>query len=621
MINLTNSLTCLTAFLVGAPLLASAQPSGDELPNSPAVAPQAVSPGAQKAQAPEASWISETCPTFSWGAVEDAERYELAIYDAQWNPSTEAQAQADSGQPLQQIAIDAPATAWTPAGDQCLEGGADCVWFVRAETEEGLSPWSKGASFTIDFDADGLSQAVRRELSAQLSQPHVWREGLRQVFGDSLLSSTTLTRNRMAVAIEDNTSSHDGDPAELSARETLSLLSSPTPQAAATSFPNPSALKTSGPNGVVFGGTFGEGGIPAEGAGTRFMWYPGKSALRAGTVTGTDWDDPDVGDYSVALGLNTTASGTYSTAMGRETLASGDWSTAMGGFTRATAGTSTAMGYGAVASGSASVAVGVFASATGHYSIAMGSNTLARSAYEMVIGRYNEDYNPISPTGWNADDHLFVIGNGTSDASRSNAVVVEKSGNVGLGRSFASYQLHLSRDSAAKPGTTTWQTTSDARLKRVSGAYEPGLEAIARLNPVRFHYEVDNARGHDPAPEYVGFIAQEVEPVIPEAISEGTDGYLDFNMHAVNVALVNAVKELKAQNDAQQARIDALEAENAQLAVRQDQALEQQVELAVLREHDARLSAMQSRLSKLESALVSRKLVDGDEKGSVALAD
>jgi len=38
--------------------------------------------------------------------------------------------------------------------------------------------------------------------------------------------------------------------------------------------------------------------------------------------------------------------------------------------------------------------------------------------------------------------------------------------------------------------------------------------------------------------------------VFPEAVSEGPEGYLDFNMHPVNVALVNAVKELRAENEA-----------------------------------------------------------------------
>jgi len=50
----------------------------------------------------------------------------------------------------------------------------------------------------------------------------------------------------------------------------------------------------------------------------------------------------------------------------------------------------------------------------------------------------------------------------------------------------------------------------------------------------------------DSQKEQIGFIAQEVLKVFPEAVTEAKDGYLDFNMHPVNVALVNAIKELQS---------------------------------------------------------------------------
>lgn len=47
-------------------------------------------------------------------------------------------------------------------------------------------------------------------------------------------------------------------------------------------------LKVEGNGGVLFKGTdSAPGAIPATGAGTRMMWYPAKSAFRAGVVTGT----------------------------------------------------------------------------------------------------------------------------------------------------------------------------------------------------------------------------------------------------------------------------------------------------------------------------------------------
>jgi hypothetical protein len=133
-------------------------------------------------------------------------------------------------------------------------------------------------------------------------------------------------------------------------------------------------------------------------------------------------------------------------------------------------------------------------------------------------------------------------------------------GRVGIGTTSPNYLLEVD-GTAGKPGGSTWSNSSDERLKDIVGEYKPGLEAVFLLRPVSFYYKVDNPRGLPSEKEYVGFIAQEVQEVFPEAVSEGPDGYLDFNMHPVNVALVNAVKELKVENDALKAKNASLEKE------------------------------------------------------------
>jgi len=103
--------------------------------------------------------------------------------------------------------------------------------------------------------------------------------------------------------------------------------------------------------------------------------------------------------------------------------------------------------------------------------------------------------------------------------------------------------------SAAKTDGSTWSNLSDARLKNISGSYAKGLKEISALQPVTFTYKEGNARKLDSTKEQIGFVAQEVQEVFPEAVTTGEDGYLEFNMHAVNVALVNAIKELKNENE------------------------------------------------------------------------
>ena len=103
---------------------------------------------------------------------------------------------------------------------------------------------------------------------------------------------------------------------------------------------------------------------------------------------------------------------------------------------------------------------------------------------------------------------------------------------------------------AYKPGGGPWLASSDMRLKVVDGDYVKGLDAIAKLKPVRFHYKKDNSRGLPSDVEYIGFVAQDVMKVFPESVTKGGDGYYDFDMHPINVSLVNAVQELQAEIDA-----------------------------------------------------------------------
>lgn len=100
---------------------------------------------------------------------------------------------------------------------------------------------------------------------------------------------------------------------------------------------------------------------PLSGAGWRLMWYGARAAFRAGAVEGAQWDRHNVGNYSVAMGYNTTASG--SVALGHLTTASGQHSTALGVLTRAEGESSFATGYNTHAYGNNSTAMGTYVQA------------------------------------------------------------------------------------------------------------------------------------------------------------------------------------------------------------------------------------------------------------------
>ncbi|MGI5913182.1 MAG: tail fiber domain-containing protein [Bacteroidales bacterium] len=139
------------------------------------------------------------------------------------------------------------------------------------------------------------------------------------------------------------------------------------------------------------------------------------------------------GSYSTALGFGSTANGRASTALGSYTEATGDYSTALGSFTTASGELSIAAGKFSEAKGNISTAIGEFAMASGDRSMALGNYVTANSYAETVFGMYNTYYAAESDSSYVDNDRLFVIGNGTSYNQPSDALVVLKKGNIGIG--------------------------------------------------------------------------------------------------------------------------------------------------------------------------------------------
>lgn len=132
--------------------------------------------------------------------------------------------------------------------------------------------------------------------------------------------------------------------------------------------------------------------------------------------------------------------------------------------------------------------------------------------------------------------------------------------NTNLRVSFGSYQPFMfgNNGHALKPGGGTWNALSDRRLKDLDGTYTHGLKQIVALEPVRFHYKKNNAMRQPSDSEFVGLIAQDVLPHFPEAVHKEKDGYYRLDTTPISFAMINAVKELKAENDQLRAANDNL---------------------------------------------------------------
>lgn len=148
--------------------------------------------------------------------------------------------------------------------------------------------------------------------------------------------------------------------------------------------------------GIIARGTHSSGdSITTTGAGSRLIWNPRRSAFRAGRVdttnangfTGDEWNDANVGQYSVAMGYNTAADGLYTFAMGYGAYASNGASIAMGFQAVSSGGSSVAIGSNINATGATSVALGGEVDATGDQSVAIGNRVTASATDAFVIGR------------------------------------------------------------------------------------------------------------------------------------------------------------------------------------------------------------------------------------------
>ena len=205
--------------------------------------------------------------------------------------------------------------------------------------------------------------------------------------------------------------------------------------------------------------------------------------------------------------------GSSSIALGEELVASGVASFASGKLNES--------------SGEASFTTGSNNTASGSHFFVSGIENIAPSFVETVFGCYGTTYSATSTTFMVPGDRLFVIGNGTNINNRSDALIIYKDGNGTMSGSIA--------------------MNSDARLKREVTPLEDGLNSITALQGI--NYKWNDVKPHDMESLQTGLIAQEVEKIIPELVTENSEGYKSVNYIGLIQHLIEAIKELKKKNE------------------------------------------------------------------------
>jgi len=262
--------------------------------------------------------------------------------------------------------------------------------------------------------------------------------------------------------------------------------------------------------------------------------------------------------YSIALGVNTIASGDYSTAMGSATTASSYFSTAVGrwnvgggnkilwidtdplfeignggGYPVQTHNALTVLKNGYVGFGTASPSAGLHIKASGWPGsfIYLEGNTGQDAGIRLYEG---------SAPRW----HIFnSYGYGgliiTNNAAQTAIFCQQSNSSVGIGTTTPFYKLQVGNaGDGTQARANAWNLLSDTRLKKDFTNLKNPLDIVKKINGYYFHWNtgIDKTR-------QVGFSAQEVQKVLPEVVSKGEDGYLSIEYGKMVPLLLEAIKE------------------------------------------------------------------------------
>ncbi len=307
--------------------------------------------------------------------------------------------------------------------------------------------------------------------------------------------------------------------------------------------------------GLLVSKSSGTGTIPTEGAGNRLMWHPEKRAFRVGrvssgsvgpyTFTGEEWNDANVGYYSVGMGWNTTASETGSVSIGYGTTASG--------------GSAVAMGSVSTAAGSQSVAIGDEAETNDRYAVALGPQAKANSYAGVAIG-WKASTGTISQGGMMLNAEYTASGGGPTLQSTGQFAANARHFWFGDDENVtynSSYLISTSTGAYLTNGGA-WTNSSDSTKKE---GYRPvdgeALLGTLQTLPVRtwtYKAESDSVR-------HMGPTAQDFHAAFGLGNSDKAISTVDIdgvNMRAIQ-ALETRTRSLQKENEQLEARVARLE--------------------------------------------------------------
>ena len=182
------------------------------------------------------------------------------------------------------------------------------------------------------------------------------------------------------------------------------------------------------------------------------------------------------GNGTTSLGYDNTAQSNYSTSIGYSNyVSSANGGVAIGYDNDSRAYYAISMGYSNYVNGYAGVALGYDHNVSGYYAVALGRNNSASDYASTVIGQYNSSgSSATSSSSFSTSAPAFVIGNGTSSGSLSDAFKVMFNGDA-----YISSSLYLGGTAVTSTAaelnyvdgvTSNIQTQLDSKQATITGA-------------------------------------------------------------------------------------------------------------------------------------------------------
>jgi len=160
-------------------------------------------------------------------------------------------------------------------------------------------------------------------------------------------------------------------------------------------------------------------------------------------------------------------------------------------------------------------------------------------------------YHSILGNASNSNEPVMWVYNTTSNSGNPSAMFSKKLNSSATSNAFIFFEIN---NSSGTPGAGTgsgqinangtnavaFGSYSDRRLKKNIEALPSQLDSVLSLKPVEFDYK---SGGHQ-----IGFIAQDIEQIYPDAVSPDANGYLVLTgWDKTSARLVKAIQELNAK--------------------------------------------------------------------------